>query len=81
MSVSHGRVEVVGDGPTVATAEQHDEHQALADQRFIAAARADVPALCDRVEALEAAINKALKWIPRDSRGAADLRAALDGGE
>lgn len=38
-------------------------------------------ALCARVEALEAALRDVLKWLPADSRGAKQIRAALDGGE
>lgn len=61
-----------------------------ATAKFIAAARADVPALCDRVEALEAALRKTLAALEvattplaRDRTEVVDAmrvaRAALEG--
>lgn len=65
--------------------------QERADMAFIAAARTDVPALCLRVEALEAALRRTLdlaeNWADGKGRShpdheiCADARAALDGAE
>jgi hypothetical protein len=43
-----------------------DNPDVSANEEFIAAARTDVPALCDRVEALEKAISNLIAVIDRD---------------
>lgn len=72
-------------GRVVAHVNQHFPY--AADANFIAAARTDVPALCDRVEALEAALRKSLpcdSGAPDDARcgscvACVDLARALRG--
>lgn len=76
-------------------AEEEDDpprDHLVADADFIAAARTDVPAICDRVEVLEAALREVLPlaeaWMELDDgsepsieecRAVAAARAALEG--
>jgi len=55
-------------------------HGKVEDAEFIAAARTDVPALCDRVEALEAALEKLLDDEHNQTAATWDAaRATLEG--
>lgn len=64
---------------TVCRLEQRDPPDVNGD--FVAAARTDVPVLCDRVEALEAALAEALEladWANRTESRRVRLEAVRD---